>query len=735
MIHEWSKYPHPNLGIRTKYFPAVDFDVDVKSLVQELLPIADEHLGPAPVRGREGSPRVTRLYRLAGGVEPIRSYCLKFTLPQTGDAPHAIEILGDGRSTVLEGRHPKGGNYKWHNDVGPIDYGPNKLAPVTAEQLRAFVGALKEKLIASGATIISGKSGVVGTSAGGGERRKIGDPALKAINLDTLKRALGLIPCAEIRDRGDWMKLLIAAKAGSGGDEEFYEKVLLPWCLQYRDNKREYVRQLWDSIKDANLGADYIYGIADEYDSSFADHLHDIFSTSNNPPVWSTDRAVPDLPAPAVQPVARNGPIPKLMPADFDPRRLPRRPFVLGNRFMTGAVTLGVAPPGTGKSNFAIVSALAIATGQALTGEIVHRTGKVWIHNNEDGLDELYRRISGVLSHFQINFADVRDKIFVTSGLDERLVVAIKDRDIVQRTQAVADVIVSIKEQGIIHLVIDPLVSTHRGVSENSNEEIEQVAEAIRHIAHETGCSIDLVHHSIKSHAGNSESHAGDMNAARGASALIGAARIMYTLSSMSAKTATVLNIPPQLSARLVRLDPGKGNYSERDTSVRWFEKLSVDIGNGNDEVFGLTIGGDTVAVCVPWSPPAIDDHADEVDLKATSAGEVQRRRTLNFLAAEMQTDRVELSTLIDRARQEFGIEKTAARKKVMKAIGNDHRGFAQANGISYLMTIEREDPSPPNPIYVIRTVIDGAEAVAGAEATPDASPADVCPRADLVPA
>lgn len=62
----------------------------------------------------------------------------------------------------------------WGPD-SPIDYGRNRLTPVTAEQLQTFVGALKEKLIANGATIISGKSGVVGTSAGDGERREIGD--------------------------------------------------------------------------------------------------------------------------------------------------------------------------------------------------------------------------------------------------------------------------------------------------------------------------------------------------------------------------------------------------------------------------------------------------------------------------------------------------------------------------------------------------------------------------------
>jgi hypothetical protein len=106
---------------------------------------------------------------------------------------------------------------------------------------------------------------------------------------------------------------------------------------------------------------------------------------------------------------------------------------------MTGAVTLGVAPPGTGKSNFSILTGLSIATGQALTGEPVHRAGPVWIHNNEDSLDELYRRVSGVLKLHQIEFDGIRKNIFATSGLDERLVVALKDQDIVKRTKAVAD--------------------------------------------------------------------------------------------------------------------------------------------------------------------------------------------------------------------------------------------------------------------------------------------------------
>jgi AAA domain len=352
-----------------------------------------------------------------------------------------------------------------------------------------------------------------------------------------------------------------------------------------------------------------------------------------------------------------------------------------------------------------------------LTGEPVHRTGPVWIHNNEDSLEELYRRISGVLNFHRIELDSVRQNIFVSSGLDNRLIVAVKDKDIVKRTEAVKDVIAAIKENGICHIVIDPLVSTHRGVSENSNEEIEQVAEAIRHIAHETGCSIDLVHHSIKSHAGNSESHAGDMNAARGASALIGAVRIIYTLSPMSAKTATTLKVPPHVSARLVRLDQGKGNYTARDPSIRWFELVGVPVGNGIDAGDGFMVESDTVAVPVPWKPTVAEGESTRDDVKNGDPKQTEWQHVRDFLAKAMQTDRVELSSLIKVMRQEFCIGRTAARNRVMKAVPRDQGGFAQADGASYRLTIEREEPSPPNPVFLIRTIVSADDENGAVEA------------------
>jgi hypothetical protein len=265
-------------------------------------------------------------------------------------------------------------------------------------------------------------------------------------------------------------------------------------------------------------------------------------------------------------------------------------------------------------------------------------------------------------------------------------------------------------------------------VSENANEEVEQVVDAIRGIAHETGCSIDLVHHSVKSHAHNTESHAGDMNAARGASALIGAVRIVYTLAPMNTRTATTLSLPPQLSARLVRLDQGKGNYSARDPSIRWFELVTVPVGNGGSMGDVLLAGGDTVAVAVPWTLPAnptVSTADDEADTK--------RQRVRDIIATEMPTDRCQVKDVVPAVQKQFGLQKSAARKLVMEAIPAEQGGPAQARGASYFLTLEREEPSPPNPVFVVRAAagLDALNSAGGGVASADPAPADEEARKD----
>jgi hypothetical protein len=534
------------VGMNTRVFNCFDIDSDDPVIADKIEPLIAEQMGGTPlVRLRHGSCRRVLFYEYDQHTAPIRKHRLAF-----GDAQgnkHIVEYLAHGQQVVIEGPHAKGTMHYWR-EGGLLEHRA-WLADnlVNGDQVEKCMRALGEWL--DDAEGLDRIKLTVPTGSSRASAIKIDDPGSPhlASDMDLLARAVRAIDLNDPRldDYLTWIALVIAVKAACGGRHEFYEEVVWPWLqtnpinvLPDESGVEGDIRMLdkWNSIKDAQNGADFIYewaalfgfgdGVAARAEELFrnAPELPSRIGAEASPPEREAAASDSDgseetstVSERRQQMGPRGAPIPKLMPPDFDPRKLPRRPFVLGYRFMAGAVTLGVAPPGTGKSNFSILTGLSIATGQPLTGEPVHRTGRVWIHNNEDSLDELYRRVGGVLKFYQIEFDSVRQNVFATSGLDERLVVALKDQDIVKRTKAVVDVIASITEYRIIHMVIDPLVSTHRGVSENSNEEIEQVAEAIRYIAHTTGCSIDLVHHSLKTQSGNPEILAGNMNAARGA--------------------------------------------------------------------------------------------------------------------------------------------------------------------------------------------------------------------------
>jgi hypothetical protein len=630
------------IGLQAQELPACDVDIEDVEAANIVEDLAARCLGPAPKRTRPNSQRYLLQYRIKHGTPRITKRRLAFVRPERPDEIMAVEILGDGQQYLIKGKHPSGVLYEWRDRTGPLQWGHDNLTEIDNDAVNAFLIAVREALLEHGYELARAAGSAPGNGSSPGERYPIGpEHPGRAPSPELVAEFLKHCPCdaPQFASRDGWMKALFAIKAACAGDEAFYDEYVWPWCEVYPENEEEYVRTVWESIHDSSLGWPYLCDLAVEFG------WHGWLGFEK---IDLEDEGVsPEEPSPGPK---RNAPIPKLMPADFALHKLPRRQFVLGNRFMAGVVTLGVGPPGAAKSTLAILTALSIATGEHLTGEGVHRRGRVWIHNNEDSLEELYRRIGGMLKYHDIDFAGVRENVFVTSGLDERLVVAVKEKDIVRRQQAVAEVIASIKQEGIIHIVVDPLVSTHRGVSENSNEEIEQVVDSFRAIAHETGCSIDLIHHSLKPGSKAADALAGDMNAARGASSLIGAVRMVYTVTPMSKKMAEEINrnmademkVSDDQAARLVRLDHAKGNYSPRDTRVSWFELESYNIGNatGPDDMFS---DGDTIAVPKPWAPPA-QAHAPKPgqDREAENRARVQRVR--DCVAAAMASDRCRLT-------------------------------------------------------------------------------------------
>jgi hypothetical protein len=208
---------------------------------------------------------------------------------------------------------------------------------------------------------------------------------------------------------------------------------------------------------------------------------------------------------------------------------------------------------------------------------------KAWLYNIEDDTDELKRRLGAVLQHWSIPFTEVRSRIALNSGADRPLLFARVDRNgTVIRQPDVDGCIEQIRQHNIGLFVVDPFVETHE-VNENSNEQIKMVAAMFREVARATNCGVLLVHHTAKPPQGASDGHAGNMNTARGASALVGIARVVQTLFGMSEKDAQRYGIPPEQRHLYLRLDDAKANLGPTNPNASWFRRVSVEIANGDE--------------------------------------------------------------------------------------------------------------------------------------------------------
>ncbi|MFH1157623.1 MAG: AAA family ATPase [Pseudomonadota bacterium] len=268
---------------------------------------------------------------------------------------------------------------------------------------------------------------------------------------------------------------------------------------------------------------------------------------------------------------------------DLNILMLPPRRWVLGRSLIIGYLTLLVSPPGVGKTTLVLAQAISICTGKSLTGQAVYESGKVWVHNNEDDNDELKRRLAAVLQHFGLTINDIKEKLVLSSGAERPLMIAKTDRDgNVIRQPDVAACIEFIKKNDIKVFIADPFVETHN-VEENSNEQIKEVAMLYREIARQAGCAVLLVHHTSKPQQASSDGYAGNMNTARGASSLLGVARVVQTFYGMSTRDADKFGITEEERYRYVRLDDAKANLSLISANALWYERIGVTIGNGDE--------------------------------------------------------------------------------------------------------------------------------------------------------
>ncbi|MDA1091479.1 MAG: helicase RepA family protein, partial [Proteobacteria bacterium] len=285
---------------------------------------------------------------------------------------------------------------------------------------------------------------------------------------------------------------------------------------------------------------------------------------------------------------------------NIDPMTIPARQWVMEGRFIKKFVSLIMAPGGASKSMLSMEEAVAVATGRAITGMEVRRSGAAWIFNNEDPEEELHCRLAAIYQHWGIDQTELENRIFVNSGLNNRLIVARTDRKATVQMPEVEGLKDHIRAHKIIHLTVDPFVRWH-DVDEQDNSQIDFVVRQFASIADDCDCAISLVHHTRKTPAGGS--YAGDADSARGASALVYACRSAHTLMEMTSSEAANMGIKEDRRRWYIRFDNAKSNLSPPAEDATWFERVSVAIPNG-----GLNIGeGDHVGVLVPWDAPSTD--------------------------------------------------------------------------------------------------------------------------------
>ncbi len=341
------------------------------------------------------------------------------------------------------------------------------------------------------------------------------------------------------------------------------------------------------------------------------------------------DVVVEPAPIEEAQPANDNVPLPTEQQSPIvatafkwiDPKTLPRREFAYGSHFIRKYVSVTVSPGGLGKTSASIAEGLAMVSGRALLGIKPPKRLRTWIFNAEDPRDEMERRIMAACIHYKLKPADLEGHLFLDSGREQELVVAIEDKKAGVRIQQpiVEAVVEQIERYGIDVMIVDPFVSTH-GVNENDNGAIDKVAKLWAQIADYTNCSIDIVHHLRK--VADREATVED---ARGAVSLIGAARSVRVLNRMSEEQAGEAGINKEDRFGYFYTTYGKSNLTPLSHKAEWRHLVSTPLGNGT----GLAQPQDFAPVVTEWHWPS----AEEV------AGDLTEDQRASILAAVSASD------------------------------------------------------------------------------------------------
>jgi P4 family phage/plasmid primase-like protien len=215
-VRAWDKWG-ANVGVRSRYFPAIDIDCDDEVLAQIVQKVAVGALGPAPVR-TSGSPRRLLMYRAQ---TPFARMALVITHKGKN---HVVEVLGKDRQYLAGGTHKSGNAYEWDRELDPAN-----LTYVTGEQVRTWLLSFATQLRQRGIEVETVGDGTVS------EKIAVAQPELYAPSIDALRDLVSTIPNSGpvFTDRDIYLDVGYAIKAAAGDNEEEGKAIFLEWCERW----------------------------------------------------------------------------------------------------------------------------------------------------------------------------------------------------------------------------------------------------------------------------------------------------------------------------------------------------------------------------------------------------------------------------------------------------------------------------------------------------------------------
>lgn len=266
-----------------------------------------------------------------------------------------------------------------------------------------------------------------------------------------------------------------------------------------------------------------------------------------------------------------------------------RRPWLAHKYALRGAVTVVTGPPSAMKSSLMLAWAVSVALGEPHGDFRPIGTGTVIVYNAEDSQDEQRRRLSATLRQFGADPGAVSGKILRVGPAGVGTLFAHdKQTGRLTATPAMEQLRELIRLRRPAMLIADPLAELHTA-EENDNTALRAVLAEFRALAVEFDMAVILIHHTRKGAL-----TPGDPDMVRGASATVGASRIVLTLTGMSEEDAKLFGLPTNRKdrAQYVRLDDAKQNYAGFGDG-EWYEKVLCDLANG-----------EAVPAAIPWVPP-----------------------------------------------------------------------------------------------------------------------------------